>query len=233
VFNFQPVLTPLAESGYSVWLPSRFKRVPAQEGVEFLDSGDLFETNPEATKRIADGDFGDPHRGRVKAGWLLLARSGQVYGINGSVIMATAAHEGKVISDHVIRIAPKKTASIPVGYMYVALSHPTLGRPLLKALAYGSSIPEIDTADVLTLEIVRLGDAAEKEIAEIAEEASALRGRADLIENEIAAEADLVVQQLRRGGVAEAQLQFSRTSVESAKLVAEGSPKKYSRRRRS
>lgn len=191
--------TTLAAGGFDVWLPSRFKRVPAPEGVQFVDSSDLFEVNPDITKRIADGDFGDRNRGRVKPGWLLLARSGQVYGINGSLTLANAAHEGKVISDHVIRIAPNAARCIRTGYVYVALSHPTLGRPLVKALAYGSSIPEIEVADMEQLGVVRIGSADEDAIADLAEKGAALLAKADLLENDIATEAEAIIGRFMAG----------------------------------
>src|SRR5690606_1631768 len=81
--------------GFDVWLPTRFKRIAASEGLELLDSSDLFEVNPDIVKRIADQNFGDSFAGRVKAGWLLLSRSGQIYGLNGSVMIAGACHEEK------------------------------------------------------------------------------------------------------------------------------------------
>lgn len=191
--------TPLAEGGFDVWLPNRFKRIPAQEGVEFLDSSDLFEINPDITKRIADGDFGDSNRGRVKAGWLMLARSGQIYGLNGSMTLANEAHEGKVISDHVIRIVPTEQRRIRTGYVYAALSHPTLGRPLVKALAYGSSIPEIEVADMERLEVVRLDTKTEDAIADLAEQDSALLAEADILENDLAAAAETLIDHFLAG----------------------------------
>lgn len=184
---------PFSGLGFAVWLPTRFKRIPAREGVELLDSSDLFEINPDVTKRIADGDFGDPNSGRVKAGWLLLARSGQVYGLNGTLTIATHAHENKVISDHVIRIAPTESLKIRTGYLYIALSHPTLGRPLVKSLAYGSSIPEIEVADLLKLEVIRLGNKIEDTIADMAEKASGLLAQADLEERIIADKAEEII----------------------------------------
>lgn len=63
----------LADLGFEVWLPTRFRRVMAEDGVFLLDSSDLFEINPDITKCIADKDFGDPYDGRVKQGWILLS----------------------------------------------------------------------------------------------------------------------------------------------------------------
>ena len=182
-------MTSLHDAGFDAWLPKRFRRIHAPDGVNFLDSADLFEMNPDVEKRIADGDFGDRNQGRVKPGWLLLARSGQIYGINGSLVLANEWHAGKVVSDHVIRLALRTNAKMRAGYLLTALSHPTHGRPVIKSLPYGSSIPEIEVADIEDLEVVRLSAAIENAIADLTEQSADLRARADLLEIEIASEA--------------------------------------------
>ncbi|MCY4637520.1 MAG: hypothetical protein OXG04_23995 [Acidobacteria bacterium] len=188
----------IIELGFDVWLPTRFRRVAARDGVDFLDSSDLFEINPDITKRIADRDFGDSHNGRVAAGWILLARSGQIYGINGSAMLSGQRHEHKVISDHIIRIAPREPKCRP-GYLLMAMSHPTLGRPRVKALPYGSSIPEIEVDDVESLTIPRLDEHVETDIADRVEEAARLRDRADQLETRLAASAEAEVQRFGGG----------------------------------
>lgn len=182
----------LAEAGYEVWVPGRYKRIPLAEGVVYRDSADLLEVNPDLPKRYADCGFGDRFRGRVKDGWILVACSGQVYGIIGSAILATEALHDQVVSNHVLRAAPKKDA-IPAGYVVTALSHPTFGRPLVKSLAFGSSVPELDKEDLASLKIVRLSDDQEIAIAEVAERAAHARATADLLEREIAAEAQAII----------------------------------------
>jgi hypothetical protein len=176
---------PIGEAGYDVWLPTRFRRIPAADGVPLVESAALLEINPDIDKRIAEVDFGDRHRGRVECGWLLLARSGQSYGIIGTAALASEALAGHVVSDDVIRVAPKANCSLEVGYLLVALSHPVLGRPLVKALAYGSSIPHIDPSDLSELSVVRLETTKEAEIARLAEEASRLGAEADVLEREV------------------------------------------------
>jgi hypothetical protein len=182
--------TRVRDSGYRLWLFKRFKRIPAESGVPLLDSSDLFEVNPDTMKRIADGDFGDPFRGRVESGWLLLACSGQVYGLNGSLALSHEAHREKIISNHIIRIAPSPSALLAPGYLLTALSHPTLGRPIVKALVHGSSVPEIDISDVQELDVVRLDPTEEQTIADLAEQSAKLYAQADLLENEVGSEAE-------------------------------------------
>jgi hypothetical protein len=187
--------TTIAGAGYDVWLPTRFRRIPATEGVWLWDSSAITEVNPRPARRIADIDFGDPFRGRVKSGWVLMARSGQVYGILGTPVLASAAMEGHVVSDDVMRIRPLPGASIRAGYLITAMSHPTLGRPLVKALAYGSSVPHLDVGDVKGFEVVRLGAATESKVADLAEAAAKARGDADLIEQAMGREAGEFIEE--------------------------------------
>ena len=189
----------MIEAGFAVWLPTRFKRVPAEEGIPLLGSSDLFEINPDVTKRIAEVDFGDRNQGRVKRGWLLLARSGQTYGVNGTLAIANEFHEEKIVSDHVIRIAPTEECDARAGYIYTALSHPILGRPLVKALAYGSSIPEIEVDDIASMPIIRLGAAIEEAIADAAEQGARLLAEADILETTLGDEVDILIAQLVGG----------------------------------
>lgn len=191
--------TSLVQAGFDVWLPTRFRRIPAEEGVQLVGSADLFEINPDLEKRIAEVDFGDRNSGRVKRGWLLLARSGQTYGLNGTLAMANAFHEGKVISDHVIRIAPTNKCDARPGFVYTALSHPVLGRPLVKSLAYGSSIPEIDPGDIAAMQFPRLDNSVETEIADKAEEGAKLFAEADILENDMSARVDGLLEGLLAG----------------------------------
>ena len=192
----------LTDLGFEVWLPDRFQRVAAAEGPLFVDSSALFEINPDISKRVAERDFGDGHAGRVRRGWILVARSGQTYGLIGSSMLAGARHEHKVVSDHIIRVAPAQAAGCGKrvqlkcrpGYVVVALTHPELGRPRVKALPYGSSIPSIEVNDLRQLQIPRLQLSLENEIADRVEEAARLRDNADEIETQLAESAEAEIR---------------------------------------
>jgi hypothetical protein len=82
----------------------------------------------------------------------------------------------------------------------VALGHPTLGRPLVVRNAYGSSIPHLDPHDIAATPIVRLDEGLEIEVADAAEDAVRLREEADRLENALAYEAELIVDQFLNGG---------------------------------
>lgn len=83
--------------------------------------------------------------------------------------------------------------------LYVALSHPTLGRPLVKSLAYGSSIPHVDTGDLMTLTVVRLRQSDEDGIANLAEAAAAKRAEADVLERLMADDAGKLIDRFLAG----------------------------------
>jgi len=184
----------LREAGYEAWTPKRFKRQPAQDGFTLVDSSDLTEVNPDLTKRIAEVGMLDAYKARVEPGWLLMACSGQTYGIIGSPIIAGEDLVGKVVSNHVMRLRRTNDDAPLSGYVLTALAHPTLGRPRVKALAFGSSVPEIEVEDLLDLAIPRLDAVRESAIAVLAQEAAAARARADILERELADEAEAVVQ---------------------------------------
>ena len=79
------------------------------------------------------------------------------------------------------------------------MTHPTLGRPRVKALPYGSSIPEIEVEDVRCFSIPRLDERAEADIADQAAEAARLRDRADELETLLAESADAEVERFTGG----------------------------------
>lgn len=163
-------------------VPGRFTRIFAEQGVGYLDSEPIFQVNPETTKRLAAAteiDFGEY---AVRSGWLLMACSGQTYGLNGRAILANAGHEGKVVTQHIMRVVPCD-GCIRAGYLQTVLSHPTLGQPLVVSRAYGTSVPELAPQDIEALPVPRLSDALEDRIADMAERASALRFDADAKES--------------------------------------------------
>ena len=165
------------------YVPSRFKRIYGEVGTAYLDSEPVFKINPEITKFLTPATDIDFDTYLVRGGWLLMACSGQIYGINGQAILANKWHEGKVVTQHIMRIVPNPE-KIRSGYLQAVLSHATLGQPLVVSRAYGTSVPELAPEDIERLPIPRLAREVEDEIADAAEQASELRRRADEIENE-------------------------------------------------
>src|SRR5574338_146006 len=124
--------------------------------------------------------------------------SGQVYGLNGSVALMTKQHEQAFFSHDLVRIVPKQDAIWP-GYLFTVLGHPQLGRPLVIRNAYGTSIPHLDPSDVAAIPVVRLSPMLEDKIADRMEESVKLRADADELENELAADAEAIIDRFMAG----------------------------------
>ncbi len=176
-----------------VWWGSRFKRHFGEGGIPYLSADDVFTMNPDGIRHILV-DPADGHEDFfVERGWLLMACSGQTYGLNGATTIATEWHENTFFSHDLIRIKPKGGAR--AGYLLTALTHPVLGRPLLIREAYGMSIPHLDPNDVAGFPVVRLGKDTEDTIADLAEQAMLEQARAEVLERELSEEASAIVSE--------------------------------------
>jgi hypothetical protein len=185
-----------------VWWLNRFRRVMGTTGIPYLSAEELFSVNPVVTKRVMVEQVLDPEAFVVRTGWLVMARSGQVYGTLGNVTLTTLRHEKAFLSDDLIRMIPN-TDVIRPGYLLLALTHPTLGRPLVIRHAYGTSIPHLDPADVAAVPIVRLSTSLETKIADHVERAIELRSSADDLEDRLAADAEAVYGRLAAGDLSD------------------------------
>lgn len=110
----------------------------------------------------------------------------------------TRQHEEAFFSHDLVRIIPKQDA-IRSGYLFTVLGHPQLGRPLVIRNAYGTSIPHLDPADVAAIRVVRLSPVLEDEIADTMEEAVKLRADADDLENDLATDAEGIIDRFIAG----------------------------------
>lgn len=176
-----------------IFMPPRFARTYSRPGIPYLDSEPAFKVNPELDKFIPEPALPQGRDYAVRAGWLLIVRSGQIYGLNGSVALATPFHEGKVVSEHIIRAISLR---IRPGYLATALGHPQLGRPLLLRWAFGTQIPELDPQDLKQVPVPRLDPGLENEIADHMERAAQLRCEADQEENAAVAKVEQVLEDL-------------------------------------
>jgi hypothetical protein len=172
---------------------NRFKRFFGDGGIPYLNADELFTVNASDTKRILVAPADNHKDYFVKSGWIVMARSGQIYGLNGAATLATTFHENVFFSDDLIRIVPD-TDKIRPGYLLIALTHRTHGRPLLIRAAYGTSIPHLDPVDVREFPVVRLRTKQEDEIADLADAAALARGEADALEAQVAREAESIVE---------------------------------------
>ena len=175
-----------------VWWMPRFQRFYGAGGIPYLSADELFTVNPQDARRILV-DPEDKHEAYfVEPGWIVMACSGQVYGLNGAAVLATEHHVGTFFSHDLIRIVADKS-KVRAGYLLVALTHRTHGRPLLIRAAYGTSIPHLDPGDVADFPVVRLGDSEENAIADLAEQSAKARTLADVMDRGVVADASAII----------------------------------------
>lgn len=188
---------PLSEVTSKAFAPGRFKHVYGDGGMPYLDSADILEVNPDVTKFVLSLSPEEQKEYHVEPGWLLIPCSGQVYGNVGHAVLATEYHVGKVLTNHILRIAPN--AKIRGGYLQCVLGHPELGRPRVVRFAFGSSVPEIAAADVLTTPIPRFAKSIEDALADLMEQSAVARDSADDLEQELASQAEVLIDQFLGG----------------------------------
>ena len=179
----------------NVWWMTRFNRQFGNRGVRYRSADDLFSISQISDKRVYTAPIANYSDFFVKEGWILMACSGQVYGLNGAVTLATKHDEQYFFSHDLIRIAPRSELIRP-GYLFAYLGHSDLGGVLAKRAAYGSSVPHIDPGDVGDIPVARLTEARENEIADLVEQASQLNAEAAGIERQIGRTAEGIVQAL-------------------------------------
>jgi len=182
----------LADVVARVWWMTRFSRTFGAGGVPYMSADELFSISQISEKRVHLDPIPRHKEFFVKEGWILMACSGQVYGLNGSVTLATKHDESFFFSHDLIRIAPRTDAIRP-GYLFAYLGHRALGTILAQRTAYGSSVPHLDPGDVEDVLIGRLAAEQENRIADLAEEASRLNAEAAELERTIGRQADEVI----------------------------------------
>ncbi|WP_152536202.1 hypothetical protein [Mesorhizobium loti] len=141
---------PLGTLVKRVWWPNRFKRIFGEGGTPYMSADDVFTTNPYYLKTVLVEGKKDLEEFLVQKNWIIMARSGQIYGLNGSAKLVSDYHRSFFLSDDLIRIAPDPTKA-RAGYLITALTHPTLGRPLVIREAYGMSIPHLGSGPIKVL----------------------------------------------------------------------------------
>jgi type I restriction enzyme S subunit len=172
---------PLIDVVKSVTVGARFKRYFGDNGTPYRSASELFDVNPAVTKRVYSAQLPDPEKYLLRSGWIIMACSGQTYGLLGRTTVLTENHDGVFGSHDLIRIIPDP-ALARTGYLQTALNHVDYGRPRVVRYASGTSVPHLDPQDIRRVAIPRLEAALEAEIADLSDEATRLSAEADRLE---------------------------------------------------
>ena len=161
----------------------RFARIYGDGGIPYVSASELFDVNAKPGKMIYAKLVKGWDRYLLHKGTIIMACSGQKYGIIGRALMLTENHEGLFGSHDLLRLVVDD-AKIRSGYLLTFLNDSALGRPYVVRNAYGTSIPHLDPSDVQAIKIPRLDGEGEAAIADLMDESVRLSAEADRMEND-------------------------------------------------
>ena len=139
----------LGDSVSRIFYPGRFKReyVPQNAGtVPFLGGSNISQLLITTDKWLRPDDERLPEL-RIRQGWILITRSGST----GIVAMVPQAWDGMAMSEHVIRIVPKKNG-LPPEWIFAFLRTRYAQEAIARGV-FGSVIDEITPDFVGSLEV--------------------------------------------------------------------------------
>lgn len=161
----------------------RFARVYGDGGQAYVSASELFDVNATSTKKIYTKLVNNWEKYILHSGTIIMACSGQKYGILGRAIMLTENQEGLFGSHDLMRIKVDES-KVRAGYLLTFLNDPLLGRPYVVRNAYGTSIPHLDSTDLRSVKVPRLAAEAESAIADLMDKSVSTSAKADRLENE-------------------------------------------------
>lgn len=110
----------------------------------------------------------------LHSGTIIMACSGQKYGILGGAIMLTENQEGLFGSHDLMRIKVDES-KVCAGYLLTFLNDPLLGSPYVVRNAYGISTPTL--TDLRSVKVPRLAVDVESVIADLMDRSVSISGQ--------------------------------------------------------
>jgi len=151
--------------------PGIIKRVFAERGIPFVSGVDVFQFRPSARTRLRR-DEAERSGSLIRAGQLLVQRSGQRYGLLGRPAYVGQRLDGWASSEDLLRVSPWDASQL--GRLFSFLRSGA-GRRQLVGQSYGTSIPHVNPDIVSGLMVPALP----RDLADKANRALQLREQAD------------------------------------------------------
>lgn len=153
----------------------KFRRVyltDPEHSVPFVGSKDMLVADLSTLPRLrkSDAESSSLHYLRLQSGMTLISCSGFNAGRRAYVRPDMTGHWS---SQDVLKVVPDP-GKIGAGYLYAFLAS-RFGEALVKGTVYGSAVKHIEPHHIEGLPVPRFGEAVEKEIHELMEEAASLR----------------------------------------------------------
>jgi hypothetical protein len=159
-----------------IFYPGRHARnyvEASKSSVPFYSGTQILQVRPFNLK-YQPKDYKPAQKHFVHKDWILITRSGST----GRVVMVTDLMDGKMVTEHVIRVICDENIIDPY-YVYAYLSSEKIGKVLLEKGIYASVVDHITPEFVSTIPISRLDVAVEKRIADAMRKAEAERDKAN------------------------------------------------------
>jgi hypothetical protein len=155
-----------------VWMPARFARPKADPGYgePFYSSADIMRARRLPSSTVARKVKRQLAKCHAKAGTIMLCRSGAYGGIMGRAAFVTAAMKGWAVSEHMVRVEPKRGGFLPE-YLYAFLASPTFGYPLVTSYRHGKDVPELDPHELKSIPVPRISQKDHDSIGSLVREA--------------------------------------------------------------
>ncbi|TVP12307.1 hypothetical protein AYI87_14855 [Shewanella sp. KCT] len=130
-----------------VFTPGIFKRPYVKDpayGYPYFSGSELFLNTPNP-RGFLSKSAPKIENYIVKKDWLLVQDAGQLGGLIGKVVRVGDKVDGSVVSNHLMRIAPKN--QIDSAYLYSLLTS-TIGYKAIVRNAFGTSIPQLSPSHI-------------------------------------------------------------------------------------
>lgn len=151
--------------------PGIIKRLFAERGIPFVSGVDVFQVRPSARSRLRS-DEAERSGSLIRAGQILVQRSGQRYGLLGRPAYVGQRLDGWASSEDLLRVSSWDASQM--GRLFSFLRSGA-GRRQLVGQSYGTSIPHVNPEIVSGLMVPALP----RDLADKANRALQLREQAD------------------------------------------------------
>ena len=140
-----------------IFRPGIFKRDYVKNGVQFLGGADIMMAIPSSGKMLSFKQVSQMSELQIQKNWILATCGGTI----GNVVYVDSHLEKSVISQHVIRIVPKK--DVKQGFLFAFLNS-EIGYKLITLFSFGSVIPQVEPHHLKRIPVPTL---KEKNVEEI------------------------------------------------------------------
>ncbi len=167
-------LESISNVSNNIFYGGRAKRIYVASlnyGIPFLSSSDILQNDVDNVKLVSKKYTAGIEEMKLKKGWTLVSRSGTI----GNCAFVDGRLEGKLASEHVMRVCPNQNTKEGMLYAYLASNY---GHTLLTQGSFGAVIQHIEPDFIGSLPIPKFPASFQKEVDDLIQESAKLREQA-------------------------------------------------------